>query len=330
MRPRHGVRLSVHHAGGAAAHRRLVEQAAGRPVQSGGEPAAGVVTGTGQPFRRFRRLPGSGGGAARGTGIGPGAAGTILPPGRQTVTAATTPPGSSRARRRDAFWHDVRYALRGIRNRPGFSAAVILTLALGIGANAAMFSVVDRLLFRAPPLLRNPALVHRVYLVRRNREGEFAGSSVQVARYLDLTHWTSSFERMALFAEVSRAIGIGADAREMQVAVVSANFFGFFDAPPAAGRYYTAAEDAPPTGTPVADGPDRGDAVHHHRRGTQGLRRPVAGPATGGVHPGRAGHRGAGEGYPAAGRDVVGHLSLVLGLDARRAQARGEPGGREC
>jgi predicted permease len=128
----------------------------------------------------------------------------------------------------------------------------VLTLALGVGANAAMFSVVDRLLFRPPPLLRDPALVHRVYLVRHNREGEFAGSGVQVARYLDLTRWTSSFARTAEFASAKPAIGTGTDAREMPVGVVTASFFGFFDAPPVLGRYFSSAEDAPPTGTAVA------------------------------------------------------------------------------
>jgi len=48
------------------------------------------------------------------------------------------------------------------------------------------------------------------------------------------------------------AVGVGQDAREMRIGVVSANFFGFFDAPPAAGRYFDAAEDGPPSGAPVA------------------------------------------------------------------------------
>jgi predicted permease len=152
----------------------------------------------------------------------------------------------------DPLVRDLRHVIRGIRKRPAVTIALVVTLALGVGANAAMFSVVDRLLFRPPPLIRDPALVHRVYLTRTYRGEEFHGSYLQYARFVDLTRDTHSFARTAMFADRQLAIGVGTDSREMQVGVVSASFFGFFDAPPALGRYFTAAEDSPPTGAAVA------------------------------------------------------------------------------
>src|SRR5262245_37354842 len=56
----------------------------------------------------------------------------------------------------DQLFQDVRYAFRGIRRSPGYAITVILTLALGLGANAAMFGVVDRLLFRPFAYMRDP------------------------------------------------------------------------------------------------------------------------------------------------------------------------------
>src|SRR6266705_6570248 len=148
--------------------------------------------------------------------------------------------------------HDLRYALRTLAKTPGFTLGVVLTLALGIGANVAMFAVVDRMLFRPPPLLRDPGATHRIYLARTFRGKEQASGYMQYARYVDLTSWTSAFSRTAAFTEQDLAIGVGAEAREMRVGIVTAGFFGFFDAPPALGRYFTTAEDAPPNGTAVA------------------------------------------------------------------------------
>ncbi|HUK62405.1 MAG TPA: ADOP family duplicated permease, partial [Dongiaceae bacterium] len=147
---------------------------------------------------------------------------------------------------------DLRYALRGLRARPGFAAAIVVTLALGIGANAAMFSVIDRLLFRPPPMLRQPALTHRIYTTQSYRGKPFTNRTQPYARITDFTAWTTSFTRTAAVTERQMAVGTGTDAAEMQVAAVNASFFDFFDAPPAAGRYFTPAEDAAPVGTPVA------------------------------------------------------------------------------
>src|SRR5256885_1128307 len=152
----------------------------------------------------------------------------------------------------DTLLQDLRSALRTLAKSPGFTLGVVLTLALGIGANVTMFSVVDRMLFRPPPLLRDPAATHRVYLAQTYRGKEQASGYLQYARYVDLTSWTSAFARTAAFTEHDLAVGVGAEAREMRVGIVSASFFGFFDAPPALGRYFTAAEDSPPDGTAVA------------------------------------------------------------------------------
>jgi putative ABC transport system permease protein len=147
---------------------------------------------------------------------------------------------------------DLKYAMRGLRTKPGFAIAVVSTLGLGIGANAAMFGIVDRLLFRPPPLLRDPASTHRVY-VQQTFRGEQRSMEVgRYARYTDLAKWTRSFSRTAGHTRRDLAVGVGDAAREMSIGVVSASFFGFFDAPPALGRYFTPAEDTPPAGSPVA------------------------------------------------------------------------------
>ena len=152
----------------------------------------------------------------------------------------------------DAIKQDVRYALRGLRQKPGFAIAVIVTLGLGIGANAAMFGIVDRLLFRPPPMLKDPETAHRIYMYQVFRGTERPGSVSQYVRFRDVTDFTTSFSSTAGHAARQMAVGVGDAAREMQVAAVSATFFGFFDAPTVMGRYFTAAEDKTPSGEPVA------------------------------------------------------------------------------
>jgi len=160
---------------------------------------------------------------------------------------------SRRASRWEPFWHDVRYAARGVRRKPGFTAAVVITLGLGIGANATMFSIIDRLLFRPPAYIHAPERVHRVNLaVATERDGEFITSSISYKRYLELTDWTTAtFDVTAAFAAGQVALGTGDDAREMLIAGISATFWRLFDMQPALGRFFTPDEDRVPDGTQV-------------------------------------------------------------------------------
>ena len=148
--------------------------------------------------------------------------------------------------------HDLRYAARNIRRSPAFAAAVVITLGLGIGANTAMFGVVDWLMFRPYPYLRDPGTVNRVYMRWTQRGESRTQSHTEYARYLDIARSTTSFSHHAAFAERMLAVGLGDDVRERRVGVVSAGFFQFFDATPALGRYFAADEDEIPRGANVA------------------------------------------------------------------------------
>lgn len=152
----------------------------------------------------------------------------------------------------DQVLQDIRYTLRGIRRSPGFATAVLLTLGLGIGANAAMFNVVDQLMFRPYPYLRDPDAVHRVYLRMPGAQRLLTREQFPYTRYNDLKNATTSFSQYAAFHPVTLAVGTGANSRERAVAVVSPSFFSFFDAPPVAGRYFLEEENAIPNGAPVA------------------------------------------------------------------------------
>jgi predicted permease len=152
----------------------------------------------------------------------------------------------------DAVWQDLRFAWRGLRARPGFAAAVVLTLGLGIGANATMFGIVDRLLLRPPSYLEGSERVHRLYMHFVWNGEPRIDRNFAYLTFAQMAESTTSFDLVAPFAYPALAVGTGEATREVRVLAAGASFFEFFDAAPALGRFYTAVEDRLPEGARVA------------------------------------------------------------------------------
>ena len=151
----------------------------------------------------------------------------------------------------ETMLQDLRYALRGLRAKPGFTLGIVVTLGLGIGANAAMFGIIDRLLFRTPSYLGDADHVHRVYLTWVSDNSDRTERQTSFARYLDFVRWTRSFSSIGAFATWRSPVGDGDATHQRPVTAASASYFDLFDARPALGRFFTTFDDSIPRGSPV-------------------------------------------------------------------------------
>jgi len=135
---------------------------------------------------------------------------------------------------------DLRYGLRGIRRSPGFSLVIVLTLALGIGANTAIFSVVNAVLLRPLPY---PAADRLVWLGESDPKTE--GISVTWVNYQHWRNQNHSFEDMAGFHTAHFTLTGRGEPLLTRAGVVTHGFFGLVGAHPLLGRIFTAADDQP-------------------------------------------------------------------------------------
>lgn len=137
---------------------------------------------------------------------------------------------------------DIRYGVRGLIKRPGFTVIALITLALGIGANTAIFSVINAVLLR-PLQFKDPEQLVIVW-----EDATFAGfpkNTPAPANYFDWKNQNQSFSDMAACAEVSFNItGDGEPERAMAFTVTS-NFFPLFGVQPLLGRSFLPEEDQP-------------------------------------------------------------------------------------
>jgi predicted permease len=145
-----------------------------------------------------------------------------------------------------ALRQDLRFATRGLRNEPLFAAAVVLTLGLGIGANAAMFGIVDRLLFRPPAHVRDADRVNFLYFERTQQP--FGRTTSDVTNYPFLTELrraVPSLERVAGYSGERVSVGEGADAWQAVGTIVTPDFFSLLGVQPALGRFFIPDEEQP-------------------------------------------------------------------------------------
>jgi predicted permease len=154
----------------------------------------------------------------------------------------------------DGFLQDLRLAGRAMRRNPGFAFVVVLTLGLGIGANAAIFSLMDQVLLRALPV-RDPA---RLVLVsgpgaRSGRSSSHSSDVVPLSEPMlaALRRGNRVFDAMAGFYLTSLHVGVGRETGQVEAEIVTGDYFRVLGVRPAAGRVLSASDDVTPGGHPV-------------------------------------------------------------------------------
>jgi putative ABC transport system permease protein len=149
------------------------------------------------------------------------------------------PPPASESAWPSGMVHDVRYAFRTLMHAPGFAAVAILTLALGIGANTTIFSIMDAVLLRPLPYA-DPSRVVNVGEAQDGHTGTVGFTTV-----VDWRAQTQSFVDLALVRTWTPTLETSAEPERIPGVRVTANYFNVLGIKPAIGRDFTAAEDSP-------------------------------------------------------------------------------------
>jgi predicted permease len=133
---------------------------------------------------------------------------------------------------------DLRYGLRMLVKNPGFTAVAVITLALGIGANTAIFSLVNAVLLNPLPYPHPERLV-ALY----SRTAQFTNSSISYPNFLDWVRLNRSFSSLAAYREDNFTLTGSGEPERVSVEMVSAGFFSLLGVKPAMGRTFTTQED---------------------------------------------------------------------------------------
>jgi len=156
--------------------------------------------------------------------------------------------------RLESAWRDVTYAIRSFRRTPGFTFAVVATLALGIGGTTAIFSVVDALFLRAPDGVRDAGAVRKIFIKRDTGQiTTGSGGPGSWVDYATLRDHVPAFAGVAAERGAGLAdLGRGASAEQVRANIVSHEYLDVLGVRPALGRFFRPDEDGPQGATPVA------------------------------------------------------------------------------
>ena len=136
--------------------------------------------------------------------------------------------------------NDLRFAIRQLGKNPGFTVVAVLTLALGIGANAALFSVVNAVLLNPLPYPQPEQLVSL-----HQSKPNFPTGSISYPNFLDLQRENQTFSGMAIGRSFSANLVGAGEAEQVDGRRVSANLFSVIGVKPALGRDFAPGEDEP-------------------------------------------------------------------------------------
>src|SRR5215510_14555613 len=142
----------------------------------------------------------------------------------------------------DLIIKDIRYGVRSLLKQRGFTAIVVITLALGIGANTAIFSVVNAVLLRSLPY---PHAEQMVYVLEgRLSDPKFEGS-YSPQNFIDMRNRNHSFDYYSALSFVSFTLTGDQQPEAVNGVLASADFGRVMGLAPALGRWFTTEEDAP-------------------------------------------------------------------------------------
>ena len=140
------------------------------------------------------------------------------------------------------LWQDLRYGSRMLLGAPGFTLVAVITLALGIGANAAIFSVINSVLLRP---LQYPQPERLVWIWGTNPSANIKQETASLPDFVDWKQWGQSFADMGGFTSFSPILTGAGDPERLTGAVVTDGFFATLGVSPQLGRTFTPDEDRP-------------------------------------------------------------------------------------